>query len=31
MIIDAVTGENLMNRRISDAYNLIEEMTLNQV
>jgi acetylglutamate kinase len=29
MIIDAAAGGSLMNR--SDAYNFIEEMTLNQV
>jgi Retrotransposon gag protein len=31
MTIDAAAGGSLMNRRIGDAYNLIEEMTLNQV
>jgi Retrotransposon gag protein len=31
MTINVAAGESLMNRRIGDAYNLIEEMTLNQV
>jgi hypothetical protein len=31
MTIYAATGESLMNRRIGDAYNLIEEIALNQV
>jgi Retrotransposon gag protein len=31
MTIDAATGGSLMNKMIGDAYNLIEEMTLNQV
>jgi hypothetical protein len=31
MTIDAAAGGSLMNRRIGDTYNLIEEMALNQV
>jgi Retrotransposon gag protein len=31
MTIDVTTVGSLMNRRIGDAYNLIEEMVLNQV